>query len=85
MRSAVVSVKLADAEFGLDLEVPVDVEAGRLAPVLAGVLAGEAGLAAPTVAYRLTAYPPGRMLDPAETLASAGVWDGAWLVLVPET
>ena len=79
MRRAIVTAKLTGAEFGLDLDVPVDVEVSRLVPVLAGALSGAEGQP-----YRLEAQPLGRALQPEETLAGAGVWDGAWLLLIPE-
>jgi hypothetical protein len=80
MDRIIVTVKAPFQAYALDLEVPTNVPAGALADLLARSLGGpEAG------AYALAAAPPGRLLQPEETLAEAGVWSGAWLVLVIST
>jgi hypothetical protein len=80
MERIIVTVKAPFQAHALDLEVPTNVPAGALADLLARDLGGaEAG------AYALAAAPPGRLLEPGETLAEAGVWSGAWLVLVIST
>ena len=79
MDRVIVTVKGAAAPHATEVEVPVTLPARELAPLLAGAL----GLAGGGAACRIEAFPPGRILDPEETLADAGVWDGAWLVLMP--
>lgn len=57
----------------LDLEVPLDIPIGTLIQEVALAL----GWDSRNVMY---ADPPGRVLQPYETLAQAGVWDGARLL-----
>ncbi len=57
----------------LDLEVPVDIQVSTLIQEVALAL----GWDSRSVLY---AEPPGRVLQPHETLALAGVWDGARLL-----
>ncbi|HYG59731.1 MAG TPA: hypothetical protein VD902_16825 [Symbiobacteriaceae bacterium] len=64
-----VTVSYKGAETGFDLRLPPDLPAVRLADLL-----GCRGA-------RIEAHPPGRLLDPGESLAQAGAWDGSWLVL----
>lgn len=78
MRKAIVTVTCEGVPHALDLEVPVDVDAAGLARAAARAF-GQTG------EYRVDAVPPGRPLRPTETLAEAGVWDGAWLLLRPAT
>src|SRR5690349_17426935 len=66
---------------GRDLEVPAEVGAGRLAELLAAAVPVPPD--APGTGYRIEAQPLGRLLAPHESLADAGVWDGAWLILHP--
>lgn len=49
---------------------------------LTGAGGAEAGGSTAAGGYALAASPPGRLLRPDETLADAGVWTGAWLLLV---
>ncbi len=57
----------------LDLEVPVDLPVGTLIQEIGLALGwGDRG--------EIYADPPGRILYPHETLAQAGVWDGARLL-----
>jgi len=60
----------------LDLEVPVDIPAGALVQEIALALGWDD-------CSEIYADPPGRVLQPSETLAQAGVWDGARLFLQP--
>jgi len=64
-----------------DLEVPADLQAGRLAGLIGLALGWEAGGDGKATTYVIEAHPPGRLLQPEETLADAGAWDGAGLVL----
>ncbi|HYF94512.1 MAG TPA: EsaB/YukD family protein [Symbiobacteriaceae bacterium] len=72
----IVSVKGPFAEHALDLAVPAGLAAAELIPLLAAALGGDAD-----DSFELIAFPPGRALGPNETLAAAGTWTGAWLVL----
>lgn len=78
MRKAIVTVTCEGSPHALDLEVPVDVDVAGLARSAARAF-GQTG------EYQVDAVPPGRPLRPTETLAEAGVWDGAWLLLRPIT
>ena len=78
MRRAIVTVSGLGASAGLDLEVPADTDAAGLAAAIARVLRPDLPAEG---RYTLEAYPLSRSLRPDETLAVAGVWDGAWLVV----
>jgi len=73
MERIIVSVQRRNDE--KDLEVPSDITVWTLLQELSFALGWEDG-------YSLEAHPPGRLLRPEETLAQAGVWDGARLILV---
>ncbi|MBM4431432.1 MAG: hypothetical protein FJ026_13975 [Chloroflexi bacterium] len=83
MERAIVTVKRQGEAWVRDLEVPTDVEATRLVELIAETLRLKTDAAGQPVEYELEAHPPGRKLKPDETLHSAGVWDGSWLVLKP--
>lgn len=80
MERAIVTVRHMAEDEGCDLEVPVTVTVQQLTDLLVAGLEWDA-----STTYRIWAEPPGRNLDPHETLAGAGVWDGAHLVLEPQT
>jgi hypothetical protein len=73
MERIIVSVQRGNDE--KDLEVPSDITVRALLQELSFALGWEDG-------YSLEAHPLGRLLRPEETLAQAGVWDGARLILV---
>ncbi|MDQ0285170.1 hypothetical protein J2Z49_000260 [Desulfofundulus luciae] len=64
-----------------DLEVPANVPSGQLAKMIARALSWDARPEGQQPSYKIEAYPPGRVLLLQESLAEAGVWDGAWLVI----
>lgn len=74
MRKAIVTVKCEGATFALDLELPVDADVAGVARVAARAFGKDGDC-------RVEVCLLGRLLLPTETLAEAGVWDGAWLVL----
>lgn len=80
MHRVIVTVKRQGETRVRDLEVPAEVEIQRLAQLIASALHWETNLAGKPLDYKIEAHPPGRFLQPAESLASAGVWDGSWLV-----
>src|SRR4051812_43340626 len=84
MQRVVVTVKRKDEARVRDLEVPADIDAVRLAEMIARALRWESDRAGQPMTYKIEAHPLGRMLQPGESLASAGVWDGSWLVLHPD-
>lgn len=84
MYRVIVTVKRIDEKRGRDLEVPAEIKVTRLAEMIAQALRWEMGWNGKPMRYQIEAQPLGRFLQPAESLASAGVWDGAWLVLHPE-
>jgi hypothetical protein len=83
MQRAIVTVKRQQESRVRDLEVPTDVEAGRLARMIAQALHWESDAAGQPIEYEIMAEPPGRTLGAQESLAEAGAWDGAWLVFQP--
>ena len=83
MQRVIVTVKLEGENPVRDLEVPAEVESGRLAEMIAGALRWETDPAGQPIQYEIMAEPPGRVLDAQESLADAGAWDGAWLVFRP--
>lgn len=76
MRRAIVTVRCGEIPYALDLEVPVDVDSAGVARAAARGFGVEGEFA-------LEVFPLGRLLAPTETLAEAGAWDGAWLLLHP--
>lgn len=83
MQRVIVTVKRQNEARVRDLEVPAEVEAERLSEMIAQALRWESDPAGQPVEYEIMAEPPGRVLAPYESLAEAGAWDGAWLVLQP--
>jgi len=83
MQRVIVTVKRQNEARVRDLEVPAGVEAERLSRMIAQALRWESDRAGQPVEYEILAEPPGRVLSPRESLAEAGAWDGAWLVLQP--
>ncbi len=86
MQRVIVTVKRQNEARVRDLEVPADLPAEQLAATIARALNWDANLSGALTQYRIEAHLPGKagaILQPDETLASAGVWDGAWLVFVP--
>jgi hypothetical protein len=76
MRSLILTVHFVAAGVCLDLEVPAGVPVRELLDLLRQALPGDW-----SPAEHIAAHPPGRELDPQETLGDAGVLDGAWLVV----
>jgi hypothetical protein len=77
VQRVIVSVRRrGDAELA-DFEVPTDLTGAELAEQFAGILGAPGGTAPLTIQL----VSRGRVLAPRETLAEAGVWDGASLVL----
>jgi len=74
---AIVTVRLEGVTTAWDVETPVDLPITDLGRAIAETLGW------PAQPYVVFADPPGRMLAADETLAKAGVCDGAWLTLRP--
>jgi hypothetical protein len=83
MQRVIVTVKRKDEARVRDVEVPANVEMLRLADLIARAMRWESDPAGQPVYYNIEAHPLGRLLEPDESLGSAGVWDGSWLVLHP--
>lgn len=83
MERVIVTVKRAGEARVRDLEVPAEVKATQLAELIAGALQWQSDSAGQTLHYEIKAEPLGRLLQPHESLADAGVWDGSWLVFQP--
>lgn len=87
MNQVIVTVKRHNETRVRDMELPTDVDASELAEMIVSVLrwdSGPGGQPQP-LDYVIEAHPLGRVLQPDESLGEAGVWDGAWLVLHPNT
>lgn len=80
MQRVIVTVKRKDEARVRDLEVPTNVETERLAQLIANALHWESDQAGQPIQYKIEAQPLKRFLKPSESLESAGVWDGSWLV-----
>jgi hypothetical protein len=85
MTRVIVTVRRSDEPGGSerDLELPADLPAGQLAELIARALNWLPDPSGRVGSFEIEARPPGRRLHPFETLAGAGAWDGAWLVLLP--
>lgn len=84
MERIIVTVKKHREARVRDLEVPAGVEVARLAQLIASALHWDRDSAGGAVRYQIEAQPPGRILQPDESLIDAGVRDGAWLTFIPE-
>ena len=78
MESAIVTIQREGEAWVQDIEVPLDMSASELAQQLALALGWPGDL-------EIYAVPPQRVLAPHETLAQAGVWDGARLIFRPSS
>jgi len=84
MQRVIVTVKRQNEARVHDLEVPAEMPAKELAQTIARALNWDINLPGVVPQYQIEAHvsgKPGKVLQPDETLAGAGVWDGAWLVL----
>ena len=79
MQRVIVTLNCQTKGEALDLEVPSDVESKQLADMIAHALRWKEHSEGQQAEYEIKAEPPGRVLAPEETLAEAGVWDGAHL------
>jgi len=79
----IVTVKLADEARVRDVELSANIPVAQLARALAQRLGWNQEVADQQLTYDVEVYPPGRRLNPNETLAQAHTWDGAWLVFHP--
>jgi hypothetical protein len=83
MERIIVTVKRHKEARVRDLEVPAGVEVAQLAELIAAALHWDRDSGGGAVSYLIEAEPPGRVLQPEETLIKAGVKDGAWLTFIP--
>lgn len=77
MESVIVTVKHQSRTGSKDLELPVDVPVKELANMIAYALHWDSNVTGRVSIYHIHADPPGRLLEPDETLEDAGVWDGS--------
>lgn len=85
MDSIIVTVKLEREAQVRDIEVQPDINASTLAAIIAAGFGWDVGLNGEKIDYQIEATPPGRILEPDQTLAQVGAWDGSWLVLKRRT
>jgi hypothetical protein len=78
-----VTVKRVNQAQVHSVELPVDLPCEDLAAIMSSDFGWDSDDAGRPVSYDIEAHPPGRMLEPTETLASAGIVDGTWLVFHP--
>jgi hypothetical protein len=77
--NVILSVRREGEGVWRDLELPADRPLADLLPVLRTVVGHL------DEEWELLAGPPVRRLEPGQSLAEAGVWSGAWLLLRPVT
>lgn len=85
MRTAViVTVKNTTGSFAYDVEIPVDITAGKAAEDIVEVLNYyKSGiLVLPGEGCRLKDERTGELLDPDRTLLESGVWQGDILIII---
>jgi hypothetical protein len=85
MQRVIVTIQRHDEARGYDLEAPAELPAARLAQLIVQALRWPVDSPSGPITYRIEAHPPGRALRADETLADVDAWDGARLVLAPET
>jgi len=83
MERVIVTVKRHQETRVRDLDIPIGLEASRLSEVVASALLWDKDQSGNQISYQIQAHPPGRVLNDYETLAAAGVADGAWLTFIP--
>lgn len=76
MEKVIVTVLSADEGHSLDLELPTNLPVDALRREIVLALGWSDNL-------QVFANPPGRVLEPSETLAQAEAWDGAFLIFQP--
>ena len=84
METAIVTVRQRDENLERDLEIPVQMEAGRVAQMIAEALGLVETTQAPVPELRILATLPGGQtcnLGSEDRLDEAGIWDGAYLEL----
>lgn len=77
--AAIITLTVRPTGLSYDLELPTELPAAELAHLLAELLLPEGSQ--PAGPPRLEVPALGRSLAPEESLAEAGLWDGAWLAL----
>lgn len=83
MQSVIVTIKTDCSHATYDVEVPTDLESGRLAHnIVAAVRLVDRDFLSDTNAYRLRIDHLGRNLRADETFAEAGVWDGSVVTII---
>ena len=83
MQRVIVSVKRKDDFQSHDLEVTATIDIATLVDMIATALRWDMDHSGQSIRYQIEAKPPGRMLQPGESLASVEAWDGSWLILHP--
>jgi len=81
---AIVTVKRAQDPQGRDLDIPLELQASKLAAVVSSALQWGQDKTGTSITYNINAVPPGRVLEDQETLISAGVTNGTWLIFIPQ-
>jgi len=79
MLRIIVVAKRKDETISYDLEIPAEIEIRELAPTIATALGWSHQDADASAKYAVYVPSQNRHLSPDETLATAGVWDGAQL------
>lgn len=83
MQSAIVTVKLSGRQQEYDLEVPTEVPSRQLAELILHNLGSTKSIAEPYSVRCLKPEAFKRTLRSEESLAAAGLWDGAFLEIEP--
>ncbi len=84
MEQVIVTVKREGEMRVRDIELSAGMPAQQFIAAIAQALGWDLDAAGQRLTYEVEAIPPGRVLRPEESLAQAGVWDGAMLIFRPQ-
>ncbi len=80
MNKVILTVRFMDSSEIKDIEMPTNIKISKIADMLIKAYKPVESFGNRQYHFALD-HPPGRWLDPNETLEDAGVWDGAILTL----
>ncbi len=84
MERVIVTVKKYNETQLRDLDIPAELEISQLSQAISSSLHWDKDAAGSLINYQIKAEPLGRVLQKTETLSSAEISDGAWLIFIPE-
>lgn len=87
MQRVIITAKREGDTEGHDLDIPAEIKAGQLSTLIAQALKWDCDQTGQLIRYRIQAELPGtpdKLLDPDKTLADESIWDGTWLIFLPQ-